>query len=222
MSITKSIVLTVLVASLLSGCMSLSIVRTTTTTFYVPDHNKRGSIYVVSVSAETNNSLEFKHYKERIEQKLVVAGYSIAKDTTEAQFIAIVSYGIDTGKTSIVSTPIFGQTGGGTTYSSGTVYGYGSSASYSGTSYTMPTYGMVGTTTGSFQVYTRAIAIDIVEVQRLKTDNFNKIYEIRAKSTGSCSVIAGVFDEMLEAIFKKFPGESGKSITIEIPVDTNG
>lgn len=219
MSITKSIVLTLLIASLLSGCMSF--VRTTTTTFYVPDHNKRGSIYVVSASAEANNSLEFKHYKERFEHKLVAAGYSIAKNTNDAQFIAIVSYGIDTGRTSIVSTPIFGQTSGGTTYSSGTVYGYGSSASYSGTSYTMPTYGIVGTATGSVQVYTRAIAMDIVDAQSLKTETPNKIYEIRAKSTGSCSVIAEVFDEMLEAMFKKFPGESGKSITIEIPLDTN-
>ena len=68
---TKLIVLTVLISSLLTGCMSF--VRTTTTTFYIPDHNKRGSIYVVSASAETNNSLEFKHYKERFEQKLAAA-----------------------------------------------------------------------------------------------------------------------------------------------------
>jgi len=200
---------------ILSGCMSF--VRTTTTNFHAPGHEARGSIFVVAADANVNSSLEFQSYKTKIEVKLITTGYTIAQSVEEANFIAMVSYGIDNGKTSIVSTPIFGQTGGGTTYSSGTVYGAGSSASYSGSSYTMPSYGVVGSSTSSVTQYTRAVAIDIVEAQGLKDGIINKKYEIRAKSTGSCSVIAEVFDEILEAMFKEFPGNNGGSKTIDIP-----
>lgn len=201
----------------LSGCMSF--VRTTTTNFHAQGHEQRGAVLVVAADAEANNSLEFSHYKKRVEQKLATVGYTIANTPEKADFIALIAYGIDNGKTSIVSTPIIGQTGGGTTYSSGTVYGYGGSASYSGSSYTMPTYGVVGSSTSSRTEYTRAVALDIVDAHSIKSGKPAKLYEIRAKSTGSCSSINGVFDSILEAMFKSFPGESGKSQTIDVPWD---
>ncbi len=203
--------------ALLSGCMSF--VRTTTTTFHGQGHEQRGSILVAAADAKVNDSLEFSHYKKRVEQKLSTIGYTISQTADNADFIALIAYGIDNGKTSIVSTPIFGQTGGGTTYSSGSVYGYGGSASYSGTSYTMPTYGIVGSSTSSQTEYTRAIALDIVNAKSVESGKPVKLYEMRARSTGSCSSINGVFDEILEAMFKSFPGESGKSQTIEVPWD---
>lgn len=199
---------------LMTGCMSN--VRTTTTIFHAPGHEARGAIFVTAADKKAKGSLEFQSYRSKIEAKLANNGYRTVNSANEADFIAIVSYGIDTGKTSLVSSPVFGQTGGGTTYSSGSVYGYGGSASYSGTSYTMPTYGIVGSATDSVTEYTRSIAIDILDAKSLKRGKVKKKYELRAKSTGSCPVIAEVFDEILEAMFKEFPGVSGKSRTIEV------
>jgi len=96
------------------------------------------------------------------------------------------------------------------------VYGSKGSATYSGSSYTMPSYGVVGFANNSVDMYTRAIALDIVDAQSLKNGNPKKVYEMRAKSTGSCSVIAGVFQEILEATFKNFPGENGKVYNAEV------
>ena len=213
----RRLLITVLCLAFLSGCMSF--VRTTTTTFHGQEHEQRGAIFVAAADSEVNDSLEFSHYKQHVEQKLNAVGYTIAKTAESAEFIALIAYGIDNGKTSIVSTPVFGQTGGGTTYSSGSVYGYGGSASYSGTSYTMPTYGIVGSSTSSQTEYTRAIALDIVNAKSMEAGKPVKVYEMRARSTGSCSSINGVFDEILEAMFKSFPGESGKSRTIEVSWD---
>ena len=200
----------------LSGCAT---VHTKTTAFYIPDYKNTGTIAVVAADATVNSSLEFAHYKKKFEQKLAANGYTIVSNPSEAQYIALVAYGIDSGKSSIVSTPIFGQTGGGSTYSSGTVYSSRGSATYSGTSYTMPTYGVVGSATSSQTMYTRAIALDIVDAQSLKDGAPKKVYEARAKSSGSCSVIAGVFDAILEGMFKDFPGISGKVRSVNVTWD---
>ena len=117
--------------------------------------------------------------------------------------------------TSLVSTPIYGQTGGGTTYTSGTVSTYsGGYGSYSGTSYTMPTYGVVGSSTSSVQstVYKRQLAIDIVEASSVDADNPSKVYEGRLNSAGSCGAMTEVMDELIEALFIKFPNDSGRVV----------
>lgn len=75
----------------------------------------------------------------------------------------------------------------------------------------MPTYGVVGSSTGSATRYNRAIALDIVEASSFKKGNPKKVYQGRTKSKGSCSVIVEVFDEMLEAMFIGFPGENGRN-----------
>ncbi len=107
-----------------------------------------------------------------------------------ADYVAFISYGIDSGKTKkdLVSTPIYGSTGGGTTSHSGTYSTYGGGyGSYSGTSYSMPTYGVLGTSTVSGEVFTRNIAVDIVLRETLKDKKPTKVYEGRLRSAGSCS-----------------------------------
>lgn len=202
----KKMIILIYVAMMLvvlSGCVG---VHTKTTAFFPPEYKNSGTIIVVAAEAEVNSSLEFAHYKKKFEQKLAANGYTIVSNPSEAKYVAFVSYGIDNGKNSVVSTPIFGQTGGGVTNSFGSV----GNTSYTGTSYSMPTFGVVGSMAGSVTEYTRAIALDIVEAQSFKDGKPVKVYEARAKSTGSCGVIAGVFDEILEALFEGFPGENGK------------
>jgi hypothetical protein len=206
-----------MILTLLLSCATIAIVTTKTTAFYIPEYKNSGTIAIIAAEEAVNSSLEFAHYKKQIEQKLAANGYSIVNNPSEAQFIGLVAYGIDNGKSAIVSTPIFGQTGGGTTNSSVTVNGSTGSATYSGTSYTMPTYGVVGSETSSETIYTRAIALDIVDAESLKKGTPKKVYEARAKSTGRCGIIAGVIEEMLEAMFKDFPGINGKVRSVEVP-----
>lgn len=190
----------VIMSLFLSGCATPPVVNTSITTFYGPEYRNIGSISVVAATTEQNDSLEFLHYKGKIEQKIASHGYKIVNNPTDAEFIALVAYGIDEGKNAIVSTPIFGQTGGGATFTS-----YGTS------SYTMPSFGVVASSTNSETRYTRGIALDIVRAKDLQAGHPKKLFELRAKSVGICSSIAAVFDEMLESIFTEFPGESGKA-----------
>jgi len=201
----------------LAGCGS--IVRTTKTIYHAPDHAVRGTIAVVAFDQNLNESLSFVPKKQNIEGHLSSVGYTIVNADESPTYLALVSYGIDNGTTKVSSVPIFGQTGGGTTYHSGTVSSFGSSGSYSGSSYTMPTYGIVGSQTVSDQWYTRHVDIDIVLASSLSAEKPKKMYEMRGKSSGSCSVIDGVFDSITAALFDKFPGVNGKTETIDIDSD---
>ena len=204
--------------ALLTGCAE---VVTNTTVFYVETYSPGKSISVVSGEADVNSSLEFAAYKRKFENKLSIAGYKIEQDPNQADYIALIAYGIDDGKTAIISTPIFGRTGGGTTYSSGTIYGSGGSVNYSGSNYTMPTYGIVGSSTNSVTTYNRAIALDIIEASSFKEGDPRTVYQGRTRSEGRCSVIVEVFDEMLEAMFSDFPGENGRNRKQSIRGDFN-
>jgi hypothetical protein len=212
------VMLLLLMVSIFTGCANK--IRTTTTTFYAAEHQQRGAIIVLSSDHQTNNSLAFKHYQAKFNEKLKAQGYAIAPSIEASDYIALVSYGIDNGKSSIVSTPIVGQIGGDTRYRSGTAYIDGKKTTYSGFYYTMPVYGVVGSSTRTVTTYTRAIAMDIVKTDSFKSKNPDKMYEVRAKSVGNCSVMLEVFDEMLEAMFSNFPNESGKAITIAVESDS--
>ena len=188
-----------------------------TTNFYIDGFETNGSIAVVAGDKIVGSTLEFNHYKKKFEDKLASLGYEVKSKPFESDFIAYITYGIDDGATKSVSTPIYGQTGGGTTYTSGTVTSSGGSGTYSGTSYTMPSYGVVGSSSGSYETYKRAIAMDIVKLKRDNHENFSRIFEGRTKSTGTCNVIVEVFDEMLDAMFEDFPGENGKNRRRSVP-----
>lgn len=207
-----------LLITILYGCNAIApVIRTNVTVFYKDHYSPRGTISVVASDAGVNNSLEWAAYKKKFEAKFADNGYIVEQDPGNAQFIALVAYGIDNGETAIVTTPIYGQIGGGMTTTTGTV----GNVSYTETSYIMPIYGVVGTSTNSQTEYTRAIALDIIEADSIKENSPNKVFEGRAKSIGTCSIIVEVFDEMLDAMFTDFPGENGRNRIIELQSITN-
>lgn len=216
--INKSILIFLLIA--VTGCASNKVV-TNTTSFYIPSFKAAGTIAVLATDENVKESLEFLHYKSLIEKQLNANGFEIKSTPQQAKYIAYVSYGIDTGKSAVITTPVIGQTSGGYRYNSGTVIGTDGPKTYSFTSYSMPTYGVVSSTTSTQTYFTRAIALDIVESESIQPDRkIVKTYEGRAKSTGSCSQIAAVFETMLQAIFEDFPGQNGKVRVIKVDTET--
>jgi hypothetical protein len=150
-------------------------------------------------------------------KKLAENGYVPVQAGSQSTYVAYITYGIDNGKTTMSSVPLYGQTGGGTSYSSGTVSSGTRSGSYSGTTTTMPTYGVVGVMPVSGTEYKRAVNIDIFK--RTGTTP-TKVYEIKGISTGSCGNINSILFSIIDGMFKNFPGENGK--TKRVNVDWNG
>jgi len=204
MSVLKLLACGLLSLLFLSGCATID---ATTTSSYAPDYRSSGTIAVIASVAEVNASPEFSRYKPRIENKLAANGYTIVSKPSEATYLALVAYGMDLGLSGVVSTPLFGQAGGGAA---------ASSPSGSG-NYAMPSYGTVGSSSQAMASYNRAIALDIVEAASMKEGKPGKVFEIRTRSTGSSRSIGCVFDEMLEAMFMDFPGTSGKAKSVTLP-----
>lgn len=210
-------------ATLLTGCETMpeaapSRLQASTSTFSTPAFKAGGTLAIIAADAAKNNSLEFSHFRKAIAQKLSAAGYTITEDLGSANQFAIVSYGIDNGRSEVVSTPVWGQIGGGTTYSSGTVNTSKGFGSYSGSTYTMPQFGIVGAATDSVTVFKRVLAIDFVDGNSFRANDPQKLMEIRTQSTGSCGLIVVALPYILDAAFETFPAKSGTTRKTEVPL----
>ena len=206
---------------LIGGCADLQqFVSSNVSVFHnITEQHKGNSIVVLPFQKELESSLEFQNYKKTIEDNLQKYGFNIVQEKDTSDFIAFVSYGIGRGKEELVSSPVYGSTGGGTTTFSGSAYNYGGGGStyYSGTAYSMPTFGVVGSRTSSITQHTRQLAMDLVETSTLESKKINKVYEGRVTSKGHYSMIAPVMPAMLESLFRDFPKKSGSTVTISIP-----
>lgn len=192
-------------ATLTAGCASY--VSTSTTTFHGEDHNKRGSIVVMPVDDSQKNSLEFDAVKTYVENKLISKGYSMALSESNASYVAFLTYGIDDGTTRRVTAPIFGQTGGGTSYQTGNMNLGGTYGNYSSTTTTMPTFGIVGASSADITTYKREVVLKILDLSSTP----KLVYEIKAISSGSCGNINSVIRPIINAMFENFPGNNGET-----------
>ena len=216
----KALLIFVVFGFLVSGCAGLQPHANSTVSVFhnITEQHKGNSVVVLPFQKELESSLEFQNYKKTIENNLQKYGFSIVQEKDASDFIAFVSYGIDEGKDKLVSSPVFGSTGGGTTTFSGSAYNYGTGGNlyYSGTAYSMPTFGVVGSSTSSITKYTRQLAMDLVETSTLESEKIKKVYEGRVKSTGVCSMLSAMMPGMLESLFMDFPRKSGSTETITI------
>ncbi len=203
---------TIAILFTLSGCGSF--VQTSSTSFHGVNHAVRDTISVMPIDKSQEGSLEFKTVSNYLLKKLSESGY-IPSSNPQSRYVAYITYGIDTGSTTMTSVPIFGQTGGGTSFSSGTVSSGAKTGTFSGTTTTMPTYGMVGAMAVSGREYRRAVNIDIFRAEPNKTPE--KVYELKGISTGSCGNVNSILFNIIDGMFKNFPGESGKSKTVNVP-----
>lgn len=188
----------------LTGCAGF--VQISSTNFHGPDHTNRGSIVVLPIDKTQEGSLEFRAVSEYLMTKLTQKGYTAAQVNQKSMYAAVITYGIDNGTTIVSSVPIYGQTGGGTSYTTGSVSSYGRTANFSGTTITMPTYGMVGAMPVSSTEYKRMVNIDIWRNDATPI----KVYEMRGLSSGSCGNINAILSNIIDGMFENFPGENGK------------
>jgi hypothetical protein len=109
--------------------------------------------------------------------------------------------------------PIYGQIGGGTSYSSGTISSGGRIGTFSGTTTTMPSFGQIGSRPIEITRFKRIVLLDIYRQET--SGALTKVYEVKADSTGSCGNINSVISEIIDGMFVGIPGENGKTQKVE-------
>jgi hypothetical protein len=170
-------------------------------------------------SKEQTGSLEYASYCEKVSASLKAYGWTyVEKPSDAADYLIYLEYAVDNGETISGVIPIFGQTGGGTTHSSGTVRtNYGTSASYSGTTTAPMTFGQTGSVPYSRKEYSRQFILTVIDRAKSSDESIVKVFEGRVRSSGSTGEISAIMPALIEAMFKNFPGMNGKTSKISIP-----
>lgn len=195
---------------LLSSCASF--VETRVSSFHTLEQLLSGVTYALVPTKEQEASLEFQSYAKLIKSELGKRGL-IEAPFDKAKYAIFMFYGIDNGKQVVSSYPIFGQTGVSSSYSTGTINSFGNTATYSGSTYYTPTYGVVGSGTTTDTVFIRYLHINIVDIAKSGNGKVQKVYEGKAVSSGSNGQLAPVMPAIVKSVFEDFPGKSGVSRT---------
>jgi hypothetical protein len=208
MHISIKILSLVAFAGALTSCAT---VQSDVTRFHALPPQGSGQTFTIR-PASSRNALEFGTYASRIASHLQKYGWT-QSSSGSADYTVLVDYQMGGSHERHGSVPIMGQTGGGTTYHRGSVNTYGSYGStygsYSGTSYTPATFGVVGSAPYSVTVHDRYLDMNISD------RGGRSVFEGRVVSTGSSADIAAVLPQMIDSLFTKFPGESGKTKRVE-------
>jgi hypothetical protein len=177
--------------------------------------NGDGKTFDIVPLEHQKDSIEFSVYEERVSKKIEEHGYKRVRNTsTDPNYLVFINYGVGNGSTTTGALPIFGQTGGGGySYTTGTVYNSssGSHGRYSGYTYNQPTFGQIGSVPYNVTQYDRYLNMTIIDANKSDKDNKIKIYEGRVFSRGTSGEISVVLPTMIEALFRDFPGQSGKT-----------
>ncbi len=196
---------------LLSGCGTVVISHITV--FHVLPENPPPTKYAFNLFKGQEGSLEYSAFKSLISTELSKYQYEEVP-LGEASVVVAFNYTISEGREKLVSTPIRGQTGVASSYTTGTVnynYGYGNQGTFSGyTTYT-PTYGVTGYRSDSETVYTRRVRLQMFDKASLAKRKPKVLYDANVTSEGMYGHIAQVMPTIIKALFKEFPGENGST-----------
>jgi hypothetical protein len=145
-------VLLLLLALTLAACQS---VNSDVTVFHnLPDSGPR----TFSLAPAEGQSLETASYLNLVADELTQRGWTHKQ--TGGDLLVRIGYGVDNGQTVTSSIPLFGQTGGETSFTNGTISGSNGLATYTGTTYTPATYGVVGDIPVSTTFYNRTLTVN--------------------------------------------------------------
>lgn len=232
---------------LLSGCANT--VRTRTSTFMAPGVELgQGTVAVQPADAKLEGSLEFELYRSKLENRLQAEGYTIAAPES-ADYIARLGYQVEDtreerprprlGLSTRFGFGPYWMTGFGPYYPpfyrnrpdlftydpffDPYPFGYRARFAYDPWGFG-PYYRRHGWAYADpidyRPAYQRTLSLSIARTPDTPAEKPQQVYEVKAASAGSCSMMSVVFDEMLAAIFHQFPGENGAVKTVRVEGET--
>lgn len=204
-------------ALLLGGCATT--LRTEVTSFHQLSNGLEGQRFVITPSDEQKNSLEFGTYAEFVSQALRRKGLMEADSGSSAELGVAMQYSISAG-----GSTARGDTGGFAGFGVGSG---GFSVGSVGIGVGFP-LGSIGGGSSDSVVYQRTLRIeidrlsggaDVKPAPGASDAATTRVFEARAISDGPSASLAPVIRAMVQAIFEEFPGPSGTTRVVEVPMD---
>jgi hypothetical protein len=197
----QSLLAVLFACALLVACASP--VRNEVTSFHDATLPRGATVRVVALDRHKENSLEFKHYAQLVRDELQRAGYQPVDRDAEATLQAELDWWVSDGETVIRTRP-------GTTMRPH--YGFGGWYDPFWYGRYNPWYDPFyhglndrGPETYSFTEYQRDLRLTIVDAHA----RGKPVFEGRVHSVGREQDIAEVMPQMVSALFRDYPGESG-------------
>ena len=209
--------LIILILFILTSCASY--VETDVSSFSNIKNFSQQKKYFIQPSELQMNSIEFQNYANSISNRIDKSGWKRVSNINEANFIITFNYQMGGSETIAGSVPIYGQTGGGYSTSTGSYssYGYGTGSyggTYTGTTYSPETYGVIGSSSYNYESNQRIFNLVIAD------KNNRPVYEVYADSRGSSRTFGAVAECIFDSALKKFPNED--NYIDEINIDECG
>ncbi|MEX2520695.1 MAG: hypothetical protein WD969_15330 [Paracoccaceae bacterium] len=195
----------------LSGCQQ---VQSNVTKFdNLPAEGQGRTVAFIPLDAQ-NGSAAWLSYTNQIASGLASSGYQRIDARNVADYFAVIEYGAGDTRTTTASVPIWGQTGGGTAYTSGTVSGSGGFASYNATTTVAPTYGVTGYVPVTSSETDRFFSLKMIDLRKSTPGNLYAAYEAAVVSSGSSRTFEEVGSCMIKALMDDFRGSGSDTTTI--------
>lgn len=157
-------------------------VRSSVMSFSDPAVSYSGKSFAFRPLKEQEFSLEFQDYAGYVASKLLAYGM-VQAPSDQADFVVLLKYNVDSGRTVSGTTPIYGQTGGGSAAHSGMVDGPDGSATYSatysGTTYTPETFSVIDQIEWSRTDYKSEFRLLIVDGQSNVSGKPRPVYQTK-------------------------------------------
>lgn len=201
-----------LVLLALSGCMGMGTYVDSQVARFdaLPASSQSLKLAIVPLDHQQGD-IEFRSYADSLGARLSAQGFSIVEDPVSADLIAFFDYGVGSGRDETFSYPIIGQTGGGTTFHSGTVSSAAGTATFSGSSTTMPSFGVVGAGSGSRRVYDRFFTLEIIDPRASDAKNVEVLYRSEVNTAGSSGTFLPISECVFDAVFEEFRGTGARN-----------
>jgi hypothetical protein len=182
------------------------------------------SFVIQAADPDDRGGLEFSRYADLVRRHLADQGYSEAGPGQAASLIVELDYGVDNGRTEVVSYPghysgSFGYFGGwgrfGRYRPAYSRYGFGRrSPFYYGWNdpYWYSPFGFGYNDIDSYTVYTSYLDMDIK-----RSADGQSVFEGTAKARSRTDDLQTLVPNLVEAMFTGFPGNSGEQVRITVP-----
>lgn len=173
-----------------------------------------GRSFTILPQGGQRGSLEFQQYADLVAGGLASYGYRpLAADAAPADLIVLMRYGIGGPKTYVWSTPRYNAWGSLGYGRFG--HGYGGGL---GLGFPLGGYSSWDRDYHRYTSYDRWLSVDVFDGPTYRSGARHKVFEGRAVSDGTGTSMPAVMPYLVRALFDGFPGASGQTVKVQVPV----
>ena len=168
---------------------------------------------VVAEDPGMQGGIEFRNYAQLVADHMAALGYRPVNDTSQADLLVSLDYGVDTGRERVRSTGGFHDPFWGPWYGY-RGYGYGYRGGYYSPFYSPWGWGWNDSyfnDVRSYTVYTSGLDMKIEDAR-----SGQRLFEGKAQAASTSNRLQYTVPNLVQAMFTGFPGNSGEVVRISI------